>query len=197
MNGYILLYRSMLDWEWYDDPNTKAVFLHLLLTANWKETKYHGQVIHAGESIYGRKALAEQLGLTEAKVKVALEHLQKTGEITVRTTNKFSIATLENWASYQIPEEEMTNKSPTNDQQMTTPKKRNKKRNIDIPPAREDVSKYISENGFLIDVDYFFDYYDSKGWKVGSTKMKDWKATIRNWARRETKAVTPKQQIEF
>lgn len=157
MNGYILLHRSMLEWEWYDDPNTKIVFLHLLLSANWKESNYHGQIIHAGEAIYGRKALAEQLGLTEAKVKVALEHLQRTGEIVVRTTNKFSVATLVNWGSYQISEEEMTNKSPTNDQQITTPKKRNKERNIDIPPAREDVIKYITENGFSIDVDYFFD----------------------------------------
>lgn len=197
MNGYILLHRSMLEWEWYDDPNTKIVFLHLLLSANWKESNYHGHTIHAGEAIYGRKALAEQLGLTEAKVKVALEHLQRTGEIVVRTTNKFSVATLVNWGSYQISEEEMTNKSPTNDQQITTPKKRNKETNIKIPPVREDVIKYIAENNYQVDVDYFFDYYDSKGWKVGSTKMKDWKATIRNWSRRESKAATPKQQIEF
>jgi hypothetical protein len=188
----------MLEWEWYDDPNTKAVFIHLLLTANWKETRYHGQVIHAGEAVYGRKALAEQLGLTEGKVKVALEHLQRTGEIIVRTTNKFSVASLVNWELYQSPLEETDNKLPSNDHQTTTPKKRNKEINIKIPPTREDVAKYIAENGFSIDIDYFFDYYDSKGWKVGSTKMKDWKATIRNWARRNNKTVSePKKLIEF
>lgn len=41
-NGYIKLYRSLLDWEWYDDTVTKCLFLHLLLTVNaydedWKE----------------------------------------------------------------------------------------------------------------------------------------------------------------
>ena len=29
-SGYIKLYRSLLNWEWYDDINTKTVFLHLL-----------------------------------------------------------------------------------------------------------------------------------------------------------------------
>ena len=33
-NGYIKLYRSLLDWEWYDDTVTKCLFLHLLLTVN-------------------------------------------------------------------------------------------------------------------------------------------------------------------
>jgi len=32
----------MLDWEWYDDINTKVLFIHLLIKANWKEKKWRG-----------------------------------------------------------------------------------------------------------------------------------------------------------
>ena len=36
-----------------------------------------------------------------------------------------------------------------------------------------------------MDAQHFVDYYESNGWIVGKTKMKDWKATARNWARRD------------
>ena len=32
----------MLDWEWYDDINTKVLFIHLLIKSNWKEKKWRG-----------------------------------------------------------------------------------------------------------------------------------------------------------
>lgn len=52
------------------------------------------------------------------------------------------------------------------------------------PPTLEEVSQYISEQGYRIDAERFIDYYESNGWMVGKTKMKDWKATVRNWERR-------------
>ena len=43
--GYIYLHRSLLDWEWYQDINTKTVFLHLLLTVNYQPKKWQGITI--------------------------------------------------------------------------------------------------------------------------------------------------------
>ena len=54
-----------------------------------------------------------------------------------------------------------------------------------VPPTVEEVQDYINVMGYHIDANYFMDYYESKGWLVGRTKMKDWKATVRNWARRD------------
>lgn len=51
------------------------------------------------------------------------------------------------------------------------------------PPTLEEVSAYISEQGYNIDPERFMDYYTSNGWKVGKNPMKDWKATIRTWVR--------------
>lgn len=54
------------------------------------------------------------------------------------------------------------------------------------PPTVEEVKAYASEHGCKIDAERFVDFYASKGWMVGKTKMKDWKAAVRNWARGKT-----------
>ncbi len=53
------------------------------------------------------------------------------------------------------------------------------------PPTVEEVQAYITENNYIVDAQKFIDYYQSNGWIVGKTKMKDWKATVRGWERRE------------
>lgn len=55
------------------------------------------------------------------------------------------------------------------------------------PPTKEEIVQYCEESGITIDVDYFFDYYSGNGWKAGRVPMKDWKATVRNWYRRDQK----------
>ncbi len=52
-------------------------------------------------------------------------------------------------------------------------------------PSIEDILAYCSEAAITIDAQRFFDFYESKGWKVGNSPMKDWKAAVRNWARRD------------
>ena len=66
------------------------------------------------------------------------------------------------------------------------------KRSRFIPPTHEEVLDFCIANNLDIDEEAFLDYYSSKGWKVGSQPMKDWKAAARNWARRE-KEYKPKQ----
>lgn len=53
------------------------------------------------------------------------------------------------------------------------------------PPTLDEVSAYRDEIGSPVDPQAFLDYYASNGWKVGKSQMKDWKATFRNWTRRE------------
>ena len=53
------------------------------------------------------------------------------------------------------------------------------------PPTATDVQQYASEKGYRIDADGFVDFYQMKDWMVGKNKMKDWKAAVRNWARRD------------
>lgn len=55
------------------------------------------------------------------------------------------------------------------------------------PPTAAEVSAYASEKNYSIDADRFIDFYESKGWMVGKNKMKDWKASVRNWCRDKKK----------
>lgn len=53
------------------------------------------------------------------------------------------------------------------------------------PPSPTEVAEYVNEKGLDIDAEYFCDFYQSKGWQVGKGTMKDWKAAVRTWARRD------------
>lgn len=56
------------------------------------------------------------------------------------------------------------------------------KRKVFIKPTIEKISAYCKENGYQVDAERFFFYYESKGWLVGKSPMKDWKAAVRTWA---------------
>lgn len=51
-------------------------------------------------------------------------------------------------------------------------------------PTVEEIAAYCSERKNGIDPQAFFDFYESKGWKVGAVKMKDWRASVRTWEQR-------------
>ena len=64
------------------------------------------------------------------------------------------------------------------------------------PPSLEEVQAYCTERGNTVDAQRFVDYYASKGWVVGKSPMKDWKAAVRNWERREREQNTTLQSFE-
>lgn len=54
-----------------------------------------------------------------------------------------------------------------------------------IKPTLDEIKAYIEEKSLEVDAERFLDYYESIGWKVGRNSMKDWKATLRNWNRKD------------
>lgn len=59
-------------------------------------------------------------------------------------------------------------------------------------PDPDEAEAYAREIGMLsVEVPNYMDYYASKGWKVGSEPMKDWKAAMRNWHRRNMPVAQP------
>ena len=130
--GWIKIHRSMLSWEWYDDINTKTVFLHLLLTANHQTRNWHGIELRAGSRIISREGLAEETGLSVMQIRRTLNNLENTGEITRKTTNKYTIITLANYEKFQdITTSNATIEQPTNNQQTTTDKEVKELKNKD------------------------------------------------------------------
>lgn len=53
------------------------------------------------------------------------------------------------------------------------------------PPTPDEVRAYAAEKGLSVDADRFCDFYASKGWRVGSQPMRDWKAAVRGWCARD------------
>lgn len=64
-------------------------------------------------------------------------------------------------------------------------------------PTLEEVQRYCLENGYDIDAERFIDYYTSNGWMVGKNKMKDWKAAVRTWARKDRRRPEPGRSSSF
>lgn len=133
-NGWVKTYRSMTGWRWYRNLPVKALFLHLLLTANHRDQDWDGITVKRGQCITGRKQLAIETGLTEQQVRTALQKLINTKEITTESTNRYTLITVVNYERYQAQDipcqpteqptdnQQITNKQPTDNQQITTNK---------------------------------------------------------------------------
>ena len=61
----------------------------------------------------------------------------------------------------------------------------NKKSSRFTPPTVEEVAAYCKERNNSVNAESFIDFYESKGWMIGKNKMKDWKAAVRNWEKKE------------
>ena len=59
------------------------------------------------------------------------------------------------------------------------------------PPSVQEIEDYCREKGFLLDAERFVDYYASIGWRVGKNPMKDWRAAVRTWVKKDTPKPEP------
>lgn len=204
--GHIKIDRRILSWEWYKDSNMVHVFLHLLLNANYTDSRFEGSLIKRGQLVIGRLKLATALGLTERQIRTCLEKLKKTNEIAIKTTNRFSVVTIIKYDDYQSSikkidqqndqelDQQATNKRPTSDQQATTSKKDKEGKEIKKILYRDNISLLEKDNNTLISDygDYFTNqcydllssYKIEKGYKTKSDYL-----TIKRWV---VKAVTEK-----
>lgn len=106
VGGYVKLHRSFLDWEWYDDDDCVKLFLHLLMIANWQETKWHGQSLPAGSKIISQVELAARFGWSRQKMGRTLDKLKSTGEVICKAGTKWTLVALVNWAKYQSDDQQ-------------------------------------------------------------------------------------------
>lgn len=117
---YIKLSRKILEWEWYSDINTKTLFLHMLLKANWKDGRFQGVEIPAGSFVSSYQVLSQETGLSVQNIRTSLGHLKKTGEVTVNQHPKFSVFTIKNYVKYQSANSQLTVNQQATNSQLTT-----------------------------------------------------------------------------
>ena len=222
---FIKLYDKLLKWEWYKNTNTKVLFIHLLLRANYTDASFEGHKVLRGQLVTSLSSLASETGLTVRQVRVSLEHLMMTGEVASKAYPRYRVITIVHYDEYQSDGRQngsqmtgetsvkrqandrlMTGKRQADDRLMTvgtapsieyierveeieriekTEESERKTAKRFVPPSREELSSFCQENGLSIDVDRFLNHYESNGWMVGRNKMKDWRATARNWSKKD------------
>ena len=133
MDGWLKLYRSILDSAVFQDAEVLKVWIWLLCNVAFEQhdTICYGKVIHLkpGQIATGRKKIAQCTDLNETKVYRALIVLKSLGNIEIKATNKYSIITVVNWEKYQdengkrTANEQQTNNKTTAEEQQDDSKR--------------------------------------------------------------------------
>jgi hypothetical protein len=197
--GWYKTYRQIEEWEWYKTPHMFHLFSHLLNRANFEDKKWQGKIIKRGEFVTSVQHLSDETGISNKSIRTCLSRLKFTGEISVKSANKYSIISIIKYDSYQSGDDETgkqrANKGQTKGNNEEVKKLRIKEKEYtDIPPSFEEVAFYCRERGKGVDPQRWFDFYLSKGWLIGKNQMKDWRAAVRTW---ESGANQKKENSEF
>jgi hypothetical protein len=208
--GWIKLHRQLLEWEWYDDTNTKCLFLHCLLRANHSDTEWRGHNIKRGQFLTSVDTLTRETGLSVSQIRTSLKKLISTNEIASKSQARSTVITVLEYDSHQDndkPDDKlMTMKSQADDNEIATDKnvrikecKNDKKitRRFTPPTDIETVAYFVEKGSTNIEAEKFWLFYDSKNWFVGKTKMKKWQSAASGWITRNKTDVKNKDILQI
>ena len=130
MEGWIKLYRKLIENPIFLKPELLQLFIYCLLKANHETQRiiFNGQEIEIkpGQFITGRNAMAKDLKQNPITTYKRLKILENLQILNIKSNNKFSVATVLNWELYQSEEikrnTKRNNKGTTREQQGNTNK---------------------------------------------------------------------------
>lgn len=221
--GYIKLWNKLKDSRSYSRGGVhRAVLLTIFAEATRRTSFFKGVELKPGQMAVSVMGLAEDLGFPRTTVQRALADLATDGVVTVENMgNRWTRITLVNWHAYQVDFEQcgqpVGNQRATDGQPVGTLKdiknikpptlsslrsERDSPKGGDshrgeagrfYPPTVGEVQAYCDSRGSRIDPQAFVDFYQSKGWKVGRAPMKDWRAAVRTWERKQKAEAEPQE----
>lgn len=190
---FIKIFRSLINWEWYDDINTCRLFIHLLLKVNYINTKWRWIEIKKGERLTSYWNLSSEIGISVMQIRTCLKKLKSTGEITIKTTNNYTLIKLNNYDKYNWDNTQVnnpiTNEQQTDNNQITTNKEsKNIKKEKNNKIYREFKHlKLFQEEFDRINIDYskeridcILDDIENRKKNTGVTSLN---LTVRKWLR--------------
>jgi len=205
--GYLKLFRSIDQWEWYKDSYTKSLFFHCLIRSNHKPNNWRGIDVESGSFITSLDTLSYELGMSVHQIRIALKHLQKTNEIVIKTTNRFTQIFVVKWAyyqgSYDDDDKQMANKRQASDKQVATNKndknekkdKNTNKEGNDVIVSHSNKSSYGEFTNVKLTIEEYekikssrLESYIAKLSAYKESTGKKYKsdyATILNWSRKD------------
>lgn len=204
-----------IEWLEEQQPNGRD-YAYFYLKLCLKSLKSNGILIRQVGNIlipYDNQKLAELTRMDFDTVTVAMELLKQIGLVQILENGEIYITQLENLIGstskgafkkqLQLARRRELElgwneggKNSTKDKDKDKTKDKDKIKNIFIKPTLEEVERYCFERNNDIDPQSFIDFYESKGWLIGKTKMKDWKAAIRTWERNRTSSKSKKETSE-
>ena len=116
--GYIKLWRKTLDGGLIKNYKVFIFWVWCLLKTNhkkdFKQTAGYQEIfLQPGEFVFGLKSASDETGLTIQNIRTCLTFLKKSKNLTIKTTNKFSIISIINWGTYQQEYEDDNNQINT------------------------------------------------------------------------------------
>ncbi len=128
-NGYIKLWRKSLEKGWLANHELWVFWTWCLLRAAHQERDViiGNQTVHLkpGEFVFGLASASQQLNLSIQQIRTILKFLKREENLTIKSTNKFSVISIVNWEIYQADNgttNKQTNKRLTSKQQATNNK---------------------------------------------------------------------------
>jgi len=198
--GYIKLYRKIQDNCLWKEPRkfSKAeAWIDILLSVNHKDAQVliGGNLMECkrGESLQSLETWQRRWRWgSKGAVRRFFTLLENAGQICVKNETRTVRLTVCNYDTYNEPRNEngtqterrrnadgTQTESNKNEENAENEKKHN--RGVFQKPTMAEVQEYVSTRPVKIDADTFWNFYESKGWMVGKSKMKDWKAAVHTW----------------
>lgn len=127
MTGWIKVHRRALHNGWLRNPVLWTFWSYVLLKASHKQhtvvVGYQQVELSPGQLVFGRHQAALDLNLTDRQIRTCITRLKSTNNLTVETTNKFSVFTIVNWSTYQDKQGDSDQQDDQQDDRQATSKR--------------------------------------------------------------------------
>lgn len=194
-NGAILISRLLLESDIFfrKPPEWLKIWIYILLRVNHTATKQ----FRRGEGYFNwNKETANLKGLSSNQWHECVSWLKRAKQITTHKTTRGNIIFVLNYEKYQTLKNYKTdtetdteteaqpkhNRSTTDTICKNDNNDKNEKKGLFVPPSLSELKEYIALNEYNVDAAQWLSFYESKGWMIGKSKMKDWQAAVRTWA---------------
>lgn len=214
-DGFIKISRGIEDWEHSDNLAMIGFWVRLLLLANWDGSKKklkRGELVTTAAILasmcnVSEKTIRRYLKKLVESGEIKMDTTHRKTRIQIINYERYQDG--KNYRENRIDgknyrssdQNDVQNTDQNNDQNdvQSLPYIKKEKKNIrkeeveevgetTAPPTPEMVQEYADSIGYEIDAGYFCDYYGERGWiRKDGTPIADWKATIRNWQRKDKK----------
>lgn len=205
--GWVCIHRKIREcWIWEDKPFAMGqAWIDLLLRANHEDGKMLFDkkliTIKRGQILTSIRKLSYEWGWSKERCSHFLSLLVQDKMLVKESSNRATLLTIVNYGVYQdlhdshedtertvtgtqVGQSLATNNNDNNDNNDNNRDRGKKKFS---PPSLDEVREYCSSRNNNVNPERWFDFYTSKGWMVGSNKMKDWKAAVRTWEKEDNK----------